>query len=97
MLARYGHIEAIPTHADLWDIKVRGAQKLAATLAEQRDLAFLFRDLATLRTDAEVFASVEELRWAGPTPDFAATAEQLRAPALLTRAKAVAARAGASA
>ena len=97
VLARYGHIEAIPADPDAWDVKVRGAAKLAATLDEQRDLAFLFRDLATLRTDAEVFASVEELRWAGPTPDFAAVAEQLRAPALLTRAEAVAARASASA
>ena len=87
MLARYGHIEAIPADADAWDVKVRGAAKLAATLAEQRDLAFLFRDLATLRSDAEVFASVEELRWTGPTADFPAVAEQLRAPALLTRAE----------
>ena len=96
VLARYGHIEAIPADADAWDVKVRGAQKLATTLAEQRDLAFLFRDLATLRTDAEVFGSVEELRWAGPTADFAATAGQLRAPALLTRAEAVASRPSAS-
>ena len=96
VLARYGHIEAIPADAARWEAPVRGAAKLAATLAEQRDLAFLFRDLATLRTDAEVFASVEELRWAGPTPQFATTAADLAAPNLLARAESVAARARAS-
>jgi len=51
-------------------VTVRGAAKLAATLSEYRELAFLFRDLATLRTNAPVSTSVDLLRWAGPRPEF---------------------------
>ena len=43
---------------------------LSATLARDRERAFLFRDLATLRTDIPVFEDVDELRWSGPTPAF---------------------------
>ena len=49
VLARYLHLERIPMRADEWDVSVRGAARLAATLAEQRDRALLFRELATLR------------------------------------------------
>lgn len=42
-----------------------------------RDLALRFKDLATLRTDAPLFGDIDELRWRGPTPDFAAYAERL--------------------
>ena len=86
VLARYGHIEAIPLDATEWDVTVRGAARLATALAEGYDEAMLFRDLATLRTGAPVFESVEELRWTGPTPEFEALAEHLRSPGLLTRA-----------
>jgi hypothetical protein len=44
-----------------------------------RDKAFLFRDLATLRTDIPLFESIEELRWKGPTPAFAALGARLDA------------------
>ena len=54
VLARYEHLEEIPEHAIAWDVNVRGPVKLAATLVAQRDLAMLFRDLATLRIDAPV-------------------------------------------
>src|SRR5256885_2476561 len=49
VLARYRHLEDVPELAISWDITVRGGTALASTLAEQRDLALLFRDLATLR------------------------------------------------
>ena len=49
---RYEHLDAIPDDAADWDVSVRGAAKLAATLATARDAAELFLDLATLRTDA---------------------------------------------
>ena len=65
LLARYGTIEAIPASEDDWDVTVRGAAKLAATLREQMDLALLFKDIATLRTDAEIPQSLEDLRWKG--------------------------------
>jgi 5'-3' exonuclease len=50
-----------------------------------RDLALRFKDLATLRTDAPLFRDVDELRWRGPTPDFAAYAERLGDVRLLQR------------
>jgi hypothetical protein len=45
----------------------------------------LFKTLATLRTDAPLFGDVDELRWRGPTPAFAAWAERLGDAKLLTR------------
>ena len=86
VLARYGHIEAIPFDPSEWDVTVRGAARLATALVDGYDEAMLFRDLATLRTSAPVFESVEELRWTGPTPEFEALADHLRSPGLLTRA-----------
>jgi 5'-3' exonuclease len=54
-------------------------------LGEQRKLALLFKNLATLRTDAPLFKKVETLRWRGPTPEFAAWADRMKAPRLLER------------
>jgi hypothetical protein len=54
-------------------------------LQHHRDLALRFKDLATLRTDAPLFRDVDELRWRGPTPAFAASAERLGDPRLLQR------------
>jgi 5'-3' exonuclease len=57
-----------------------------AVLGDRRDLALLFKKLATLRTDAELFRDVDELRWRGPTDSFATCAEKLAEPRLLARA-----------
>jgi 5'-3' exonuclease len=66
VLRRYGSLDAIPTRASEWDVPVRGAATLAATLRDQRDEVFLYRTLARLRTDAPLSeASVVELRWRG--------------------------------
>jgi 5'-3' exonuclease len=92
VLLRYGHLEDIPHDHWRWDVEVRGATKLAATLNEQRDLAWLFRDLATLRTEPTPFTTVDELRWAGPTPAFDAVADRLDRPQLVRRARALAER-----
>ncbi len=54
--------------------------------------ALLFRTLATLRLDVPVFASLEELRWSGPTAGFAALCERLQATGLDERAEKAAAR-----
>ena len=54
-------------------------------LGERRDLALLFKDLATLRTGAELFGAADELRWLGPTPDFADMAVRLGDDRLLER------------
>ena len=55
-----------PGAASAWDVPVRGAARLAATLAEQRERARLFRTLATLRADAPIGVDVDALRWTGP-------------------------------
>jgi 5'-3' exonuclease len=54
-------------------------------LGDRRDLALLFKDLATLRTDARLFREVDELRWRGPTAAFAAYVERLGDARLLPR------------
>ena len=69
LLNRYGQIEKFPSNV----------------LGEQRDLALLFKNLATLRTDAPLFKKVETLRWRGATPAFAAWADRMKAPRLLER------------
>ncbi|MGH8285091.1 MAG: flap endonuclease, partial [Steroidobacteraceae bacterium] len=56
-----------------------------AVLGDRRDLALLFKNLATLRTDARLFRDVNELRWRGPTETFAACAAQLGNSRLLDR------------
>ncbi|MBK5260695.1 MAG: flap endonuclease [Thermoanaerobaculia bacterium] len=58
----------------------------ASVLGKDRDLALLFKKLATLRTDIVLFDNVNELRWDGPSDAFAAVAAQIGAPKLATRA-----------
>jgi 5'-3' exonuclease len=79
VLAKYGHIESIPVDWKSWGVNASKPATLAATLTRDRDLALLFRDLATLRTDIPLFDDVDELRWKGPTPAFQAMAKQLDA------------------
>jgi 5'-3' exonuclease len=76
VLARYGHLEAIPADWREWRVNAANAQSLARTLAGQHDLALLFRDLATLRTDIPLFESVDELEWDGPTDAGAVFADR---------------------
>ena len=91
VLSRYSHLEAIPDAPGQWDVPIRGAGTLATTLAGSRDLAMLFRDLATLRTEPPVIGSAAELRWAGPTGDFVGLCEKvLDGPSLIRRAEALA-------
>ena len=87
VLARYPHLEDIPDSVMAWDLKVRGAASLAKSLAEHRQDALLFRELATLRTDAPIPQSEpDELRWRGvDRPAFEALAARLRSPRLLER------------
>ena len=69
LLNRYGAIEDFPP----------------SLLGERRDAALVFKDLATLRTDATLFSDVDELRWRGPADTFAAFTERMQAPRLLER------------
>ena len=86
ILRSYRHLEAIPEEASAWNVTLRGAAKLAATLVDQRDRAHLFRDLATLRLDAPISTSVDTLAWSGPTEALAAWAERFDTPGLVGRA-----------
>ena len=89
LLARYGHLEDIPTEAGDWDVTVRGAAKLAATLVAQRADAELFKDLATVRTDAAV-GTVDDWEWLGPTEDFAQWCQRFGWPRLAREVSALA-------
>ncbi len=91
VLGRYGHLEAVPDAPGQWELTLRSAPALAATLAEQRELAMLFRDLATLRIDRSLVSEVGELEWGGAGPAFAEVCRRLRAPGLGQRAEVVAA------
>lgn len=77
VLGKFGHLEAVPDDYRQWRVKVPSPATLADTLARQRDLALLFRRLATLRTDLSLFQDVEELRWNGPTAAFDTFAQRL--------------------
>lgn len=74
LLNRYGPIEKFPPNV----------------LGEGRDLALLFKKLATLRTDAPLFKTVESLRWCGATPAFKAWVKRMEAPRLLERCEKIA-------
>lgn len=63
VLARFGHLEAIPADCRDWSVKVPSASTLADTLVRERERALLFRTLATLRTDIKLFEDVGQLRW----------------------------------
>ena len=76
LLNRYGSIENFPSNV----------------LGQRRDLALLFKKLATLRTDAPLFKKVETLRWRGATPAFAKWSERMEAPRLLERCEKAASR-----
>jgi 5'-3' exonuclease len=65
LLARYGHLEAIPDQEAQWSVVVRGAAALAKSLREHREEAALYRRLATLRTDVPLVEGIEDLRWRG--------------------------------
>ena len=90
VLGRYLHLEAIPDDAAAWDVEVRGASRLAAELATHRDLAARFRDLATLRTTAAVFETVDDLWWTGPRPVFFEVCARLNTADFFKRAQALA-------
>jgi 5'-3' exonuclease len=65
LLARYGHVDAIPDEERQWEVSVRGAAALAASLREHREAVKLYRTLATLRTDAPLPESLDDLVWRG--------------------------------
>jgi 5'-3' exonuclease len=79
VLAKYEHLESIPDDWRSWGVNAANAGALALTLTREREQAYLFRHLATLRTDVELFESLDDLQWQGPTPRFAALAARFDA------------------
>jgi 5'-3' exonuclease len=77
VLSRFGRLEAIPADARDWQVDVSNSKGLSEVLNSKRDLAFLFREIATLRTDLPLFATVDELLWEGPTLAFPPMADRL--------------------
>ena len=85
VLAKFTHLESIPTDWREWHVNVANAGGLADTLSREQEQALLFRTLATLRTDINLFDDVDELRWNGPTPAFTDLATRLDAALTETR------------
>jgi 5'-3' exonuclease len=85
VLAKFVHIESIPLDSREWHVNAANASALAGTLSRERDRALLFRALATLRIDIDLFNDVDQLRWNGPTPAFAELAARLDAAVTETR------------
>ncbi len=85
VLAKFLHIESIPEDYRNWHVNATGAASLAATLNRDRELALLFRTLATLRTDIALFEDVDELRWNGPTAGFDTVAAKLDAAVTVSK------------
>ena len=77
VLFRYRRLESIPEDWRTWGVNAASPAALSATLARDREHAYLFRDLATLRVDVPVFGDVESLRWKGPTGAFRELADRM--------------------
>ena len=65
LLAKWGALDAIPPNAGAWGVPLRGADRLAATLAAKRDEAALYKQLATLVEDVPLPEALSDLRWRG--------------------------------
>jgi 5'-3' exonuclease len=70
VLAKYAHIDQIPADFRTWNVRATNPAALSETLQSRMQDALLFRMLATLRTDIEVFETVDDLQWRGPTNAF---------------------------
>jgi len=92
VLMRWVSLEEFPAECAAWNVDVRWVGQLCRTFHLERERAYLFRDLATLRRGERLFDSVEALRWRGPRPTFEEVARGLEAPALAERAQRLAAR-----
>ena len=86
VLAVYAHLEAIPDDVTQWLVKPRGAARLSETLEANRNLATLFRRVATVVRDAPVSSDVDALQWRGPTSDWSGVCTDLGAEHLVDRA-----------
>ena len=78
VLLKFRHLEAIPASPLDWDVPLRNAVRLAATLQQQRADAFLYRRLATLHADAAISGDLDSLAWRGvPREEFIGLCDEL--------------------
>jgi 5'-3' exonuclease len=87
VLSQYKHLENIPKDFRNWHPSIKNALKLSTSLFGSWNEALLFRTLATLRLDAPVFETVDDLRWRGPRESFEQQCVQMRSADLLNRAR----------
>ncbi|MFO0724192.1 MAG: 5'-3' exonuclease H3TH domain-containing protein [Myxococcota bacterium] len=88
LLSEYGRIEAIPADPSRWPKKVRGAERLSASLESMREEALLYRRLATLRTDVPLRESLADLEFRGtPRDRFEAFCEATASDRMRSRPK----------
>lgn len=92
VLSVYGKFENIPKDPTQWDPSIKNSKKLAKILFESWDEVLLYRTLATLRTDIDLFRDVDELKWNGPKPEFEAVCKRFKSADLLKRAQTLAAK-----
>ncbi len=86
LLTRYGTVEAIPDDPEKWEVEVRGAPRLAATLAEMRDEVALYKRLTILIEDVPLTESLADLEWRGvPRDRFLALCDELGSESLRDR------------
>ncbi|HEY2496856.1 MAG TPA: 5'-3' exonuclease H3TH domain-containing protein [Candidatus Angelobacter sp.] len=90
VFSQYPHLEDIPKDCREWHSSIKKARTLSESLFSAWDDALLFRTLATLRLDATVFDTVEDLHWKGPHQNFEDLCQRLKAPELLRRVTAAA-------
>lgn len=94
VLAVYGHVDRIPDRVEDWEVpNLRGAAKLAASLADNRELAALFLNIATVVTSVPV-GRVDDWKWVGPTAHFPEFCRDLGVPRLAERVARLAESAG---
>jgi 5'-3' exonuclease len=91
VLAKFKHIEEIPDDHSSWNVTVRGAEKLANTLREQRDLANLFKKIATT-VDTVKVGEVDDWEWQGPLKGFEKAFDEIGASRLIDRVDQIASR-----
>jgi 5'-3' exonuclease len=87
VLSQYRHLENIPKDWREWPSSIRRARTLSQWLTIAWDDALLFRTLATLRLDVPVFATIDDLLWQGPHPEFEAHCSRMKSPNLWVRAR----------
>ena len=88
LLSRYEHLEHVPANAADWQVSVRGAAKVAVTLAAMREEALLYRKLATVVVGVPLRETAEDLAFRGvPRAEFEAWCDRLGATGIKARPK----------